>query len=76
MSRKKGQDKCQSENRKLVETISVNSAVMADDLELVNLLLQQEISRREFPTEALTRAKELAERLEKFNRENVKELVG
>ena len=68
MSRKKGQDKCHGEIRTLVETLRLNSAIMADDLELVNLLLEQEISRREFPTDALTRAKELAERLEHFNR--------
>ena len=72
--RNKGHDKCQVQQRNSQETIQFNSRQMAEDLELAALLVNQEIRRRELPSEGLTHAKELLDRIQKFNREVITEV--
>jgi hypothetical protein len=47
---------------------------MAEDLEMVALLINQEKRRRENPSEALQHAEQLICRLSQWNGENVREL--
>ena len=74
MSRKKGHDRCEVKQRKSLETLKFNSILMADDLEMLSLLINQETRRREYPSEALQHAEQLVCRLSQWNGENVREL--
>lgn len=47
---------------------------MKDDLELAALLINQEIRRRELPSEGLTRARDLLQRISRFNLEVIGEI--
>jgi hypothetical protein len=74
MPRIKGHSKCEVEQRKSLETLKFNSILMAEDLEMVALLINQEKRRRENPSEALQHAEQLICRLSQWNGENVREL--
>jgi hypothetical protein len=74
MPRKKGHNRCEVKQRKSLETLKFNSILMADDLEMIALLLSQENRRRENPSEALQHAEQLTARLLQWNGENVREL--
>lgn len=73
MSRAKGDNKWRTDLRNAAEAHQFNSRLMRDDLDMLLLLLNQEIRRREFPSEALTRSLNLAHRLKDWNGENVEE---
>lgn len=74
MPRVKGQSKCEVENRAAAEGIQFNSLVMAEDLEILDLLLKQEIDRREYPSDALLNSLELVRKLQAYNGQNVKQI--
>jgi hypothetical protein len=71
--RAKGHNKCQVEQKNSLETILFNARLSKDDLELASLLLQQEQGKREFPSAALVRSRELLERIARWNQETITE---
>lgn len=63
------QSKAETTKRHALELCQFNSRVSLDELLLLELLIDQELKRQDFPSQRLVNAKEITARLKKYQKE-------
>lgn len=76
MPRRAGHDKAAVERRNVEEGVRFNAVLVVDECDLLELLIVQEMRRRESPSDRLVNARERVARVRQWCREIVDVMEG